>query len=100
MIENLGWPLIKKENEMSDLLPMECAINPLSLEDSIYLERNFTYHSPKGDQAIRYGLLRDKAKSLAELIFRLCPPSEDRIAALRILRESIMTANAAIACNE
>lgn len=85
---------------MSDPLPTECAINPLSQEDSKYLENHFMYHSPKGDQSLRYGLLRDKAKSLAELFFRLCPPSADRTAALRLLREAIMTANASIACNE
>lgn len=60
----------------------------------------FTYHSPKSDQAHRYELLRDSAKSLAMKILYNVPPSADRTAALRKLRECIMNANAAIAIYE
>lgn len=60
----------------------------------------FTYHSPKEDQSDRYGLLRDHAKRLALKILANVPPCADRTAAIRKLRECIMTANAAIACNE
>ena len=60
----------------------------------------FTYHSPKGDQSIRYSMIREKAKELAILIIENTPSSADQSAAIRLLRECIMTANAAIACNE
>lgn len=60
----------------------------------------FTYHAPKGDQQERYVLIRDHARAMAEAIVRCCPPSADTTAAIRKLRECVMTANAAIACNE
>ena len=58
----------------------------------------FIYHAPKGDQQQRYVILRDQAKDLAFTILRLVPSCADRSAAIRKLRECIMTANAAIAC--
>ena len=64
------------------------------------LENHFTYHPPKGDQPERYQKIRDKAKELAEVIFECTPPCADQSAAIRKLRESVMTANAAIAINE
>jgi hypothetical protein len=60
----------------------------------------FTYHAPKGDQQARYVILRDEARELAFKILQLVPNCADRSAAIRKLRECIMTANAAIACEE
>lgn len=59
----------------------------------------FTYHKPTPDQAPKYNAIREAAKSLAFLILETTPPSPDQTAALRKLREVVMTANAAIACN-
>lgn len=64
------------------------------------ISKFFSYHAPKGDQQVRYEELRSKGKELADLICRYCPPSADTTAALRKLREAIMTANASIACGE
>lgn len=64
------------------------------------IEREFTYHSPFGTQPERYVKLREKAKELALLIVELTPVCADQTAAIRKLRECIMTANAAIAINE
>lgn len=61
---------------------------------------NFTYHSPKGDQAERYERLRDDAKQLAYLIKELCPDSRERSLAFTKLEEAVMWANASIARNE
>ena len=58
----------------------------------------FTYHQPHGDQVQRYALLRDEARELAFLICKIVPPGADRATAIRKLRECVMTANAAIAC--
>lgn len=58
----------------------------------------FTYHPPQPDQVPKYVRLRDKALELAELIRDLCPAAADTTAAIRKLREAVMTANAAIAC--
>lgn len=60
----------------------------------------FTYHETKPDQLDRYVLLRESAKRFAKEILAYVPPCADRSAAIRKLRECIMTANAAIACEE
>jgi hypothetical protein len=59
----------------------------------------FTYHRPEGDQPARYEELRAAGKVLAEVIVRLTPPSVDQRAAIRLVREAVFTANAAIACD-
>jgi hypothetical protein len=64
------------------------------------VENYFTYHAPKQDQIPRYNEIRLKAKELAFVILELTPESADQTAAIRKLRECVMTANAAIACAE
>jgi hypothetical protein len=64
------------------------------------IESQFTYHAPFGSQTERFVTIRDKAKELAYVIKTACPPCADTTAAIRHLREAVMTANAAIACNE
>lgn len=61
------------------------------------LDEMFTYHSPVNDQPKRYELIREKARELAHVIVDNTPPSADQTAAIRLLRESVMTANASIA---
>jgi hypothetical protein len=65
--------------------------------DLIEIERLFTYHAPNESQKVRYEILRGKAKELALAIEVSCPNSADKSAAMRKLRECIMTANASIA---
>jgi hypothetical protein len=62
------------------------------------LDNWFVYHSPEGDQNVRYDTIRVAAKSLAALIVKFTPESADQTASIRKLRECVMTANAAIAC--
>lgn len=64
------------------------------------IENWFRYHPPKGDQAERYERIRASAKDLAMVIAECTPLSADQTAALRQLRQCVMTANASIACNE
>lgn len=64
------------------------------------IENWFTYHSPKGDQAERYEKIRAKAKELAYVFQECLPSSADTTVAMRKLRETVMAANLAIACNE
>lgn len=59
----------------------------------------FKYHSPKEDQPQRYEAIRNKALELANVICDNTPPSADQTAAIRLLREAVMTANASIALN-
>lgn len=62
------------------------------------IENWFTYHSPKGDQPAQYERIRASAKALANVIINSTPASADQTAAIRKLRECVMTANASIAC--
>lgn len=69
-------------------------------EEMKSLGRNFTYHSPKGDQPDRYVRLRDEAKDLAITILQNVPYSRERSLAITKLEEAIFWANAGIARNE
>jgi len=60
----------------------------------------FTYHKPFGDQANRYGELRELAKDMANLIQATCPESREKSLAFTNLQQAIMWANASIAINE
>ena len=61
------------------------------------IEKLFTYHAPTDEQKEHYIKIREKGMELARLIHEACPESPDRTTAIRKLRETIMTANAAIA---
>lgn len=62
------------------------------------IEDVFTYHPPESDDQIKsYSRLREEAKSLAEAILEETPVCGDQQAAIRLVREAVMTANAAIA---
>ena len=64
------------------------------------IERNFTYHAPKGNQGERYEQLRNKAKEFALAIADYCPESRELSLAMTNLESCVMWANAAIARNE
>jgi hypothetical protein len=64
------------------------------------LENWFTYHAPKGNQVERYQRIRDAGLVFARIVLWNTLPGEDQAAALRKIREAVMTANAAIACGE
>lgn len=64
------------------------------------IQKVFTYHPPKGDQAERYVRLRESAQVFAETIATLTPESREQSIALTKLEEAVMAANAAIARNE
>lgn len=64
------------------------------------LDNNFTYHSPHGDQTLRYPMIRNKAKDFAKTILRRTPASREQSLALTKLEEVVFWANAAIARNE
>lgn len=70
----------------------------LTLEEKQQLDNWFRHHPPTEDQADDYATIRLVARHLAETICKRVPPSADRTAALRKLRECVMTANAGIAC--
>lgn len=63
------------------------------------LENWFTYHRPSPEQSFAYMDIRQAGLLLASTILRSTPPGPDQSAAIRKVREAVMTANAAIACN-
>lgn len=58
----------------------------------------FTYHSSTPEQLGQYQEVREAARVFAVTLNRLVPGGADKTAAMRKLRECVMTANAAIAC--
>ena len=64
------------------------------------IEKRFTYHPPKDNQPEKYERLRKAAKDLAYLIAEVCPESKEAHLALTSLQETVMWANASIACRE
>lgn len=64
------------------------------------LKKFFVHHPPKGNQAARYEMIRELALAMATAINELVPTCADQTAAIRKVREAMMTANAGIACNE
>lgn len=61
------------------------------------LEEIFRYHAPEPGQPEKYEAIRAAAKTFAQVIVDNTPSCADQTAAIRKLREAVMTANAAIA---
>jgi hypothetical protein len=57
----------------------------------------FTHHQPTPEKLRHYDAIHDAAKRYAEVILAHTPEGLDQTAALRLLREATMTANAAVA---
>lgn len=62
------------------------------------LEHWFKYHSPREGQQRRYVAIREAGKHFARTIVENSEASPDQTAAIRKIREAIMTANQGIAC--
>lgn len=67
------------------------------IKPNLDVEHVFRYHTPTPDQLPKYEALRGKAKEFAQAIIDLTPMCADQSAALRHVREAVMTANASIA---
>ena len=67
----------------------------ISYED---LDNWFTYHPPTEEQRECYERLRDAAKQFAEVIVDNTPTGKDQDAAVLLVRQAVMMANAAVAC--
>ncbi len=57
----------------------------------------FMYHAPTPEQLPKYERMREAAKAFAQVLVDLTPAGADQAAAIRLLRECVMTANASIA---
>lgn len=67
--------------------------------DADALDNMFTYHPPADGDVEAYQRIRNGGKSLAQQIVEDCPPSAERSTAIAKVREAVMWANAARACN-
>lgn len=63
------------------------------------LDNWFTYHSPAPEQLPKYAAIRLAGRTLAECIVANSPDCADTTAAVRKVREAVMSANQAIACD-
>lgn len=61
------------------------------------LDHLFTYHSPTLDQVQNYAAIRSAARYFAQVLIDNTPGGADQSAAIRKLRECVMTANASVA---
>jgi len=64
------------------------------------IDKLFTYHDPTEASIIYLKNVRESAKSLANVINENIPECADKSAAIRKLRECVMTANTAILLNQ
>lgn len=71
----------------------------LSVENRDKIENWVTYHAPTEEQIPRYHAIKEAARAFLTAILTVTPPCADQSAALRLVREARMTANAAIACD-
>lgn len=62
-----------------------------------WLDEIFTYHPADEKQKLAYEKVRASAKQLVNQIIEWSPRCADQSAAIRCVREAVMTANAAIA---
>jgi hypothetical protein len=69
------------------------------MPDSEILAELFKYHPPTPETLPKFAAINQAAKNFAEIILQNCPPSADRSAAIRSIRDARMTANAAVALN-
>lgn len=90
--ESLPWETIRRLQQTTTQL--EDGV-PITQEQ---LDNWFVYHKPTEGQPEQYEELREAGKKFSETIVRLTPPSADQSAAIRLVREAVFTANAAIAC--
>jgi hypothetical protein len=69
------------------------------LTDEEVIEQAFTYHPPEGSSSRTraYASIRAAGRSFALVILQSLPKCADRTAAIRKVREAVMTANAGVA---
>lgn len=65
--------------------------------DDELLKELFSYHAPTQEKQKQYETIRDAALHLGRVILKNTPHGADRTAAIRHLREAVMTANGGIA---
>lgn len=70
----------------------------VNVPDDDALQNWFTYHKPTDEDIDKYLRIRSSALAFARAIMEECPNGPDKTVAIRAVRESVMWANASIAC--
>jgi hypothetical protein len=65
-----------------------------------HIDNWFQYHAPSPLQIPKYQAIREAGKLLATVILENTSASADQTDAIRSVRNAVMTANAAIACED
>lgn len=86
----------ERKSRYADLQTPGCS-RPMS--DSEILAELFRYHPPTIENLPKFAAINQAAKNFAEILLQNCPPCADRSAAIRLIRDARMTANAAVALN-
>src|ERR1700730_929030 len=76
-----------------------CGMAARPMNESEVLAELFKYHPPNSETLPKYAAINQAAKNFAEVVLQNCPGSADRSAAIRLIRDARMTANAAVALN-
>lgn len=97
LLDSLADEAQRKVEEMTDKTQYD---RDLDDRDLMQCEAWFQYHPPIGNQGERHAEVKKAAGVFARRIIELAPMSADRTAAIRKVREAMMTASAAIACSE
>jgi hypothetical protein len=77
----------------------DCAPPTRAIGDTEILAELFSYHPLTTETLPKFIAINQAAKNFAEVVLQNCPRSADRSAAIRLIRDARMTANAAVALN-
>ena len=75
----------------------DSCLRPMSSEEIV--AEFFKYHAPNETTIPKYAAINQAAKNFAEVVLANCPRGADMAAAIRLIRDARMTANASIALN-
>lgn len=85
-----------KEKNMTQQIPRP--MHPSNRPTLENLTELFTYHAPTEVDKLAYDKINKAAQEFARVVLETCPECADRSAAIRLVREARMVANASIAC--
>lgn len=77
--------------------PTATPTHPSNRVNMTSLGEMFLFHPPTEAQRESYLSIRAAALLFASAVYKHCPPCADTSAAIRKIREAVMTANAAVA---
>ena len=89
-------PVSRRVNRSLDVETQGQAGYACEMSDEAKVREIFTYHSPTPYTTPKFEAIRAAGKYFAEVLLANVPRGADRTAAIRKLREAVMTANAGI----